>query len=111
MIYDYENAFLFNQDVTDTPKVIDNGNEGNAYNESFLSAKFAVPLATAAVITLKTGNTEDVKDTMANLTIPAGKQHGSIRVPFGAKKFYGISLSGPTSGKCTVALTPDGELE
>lgn len=111
MIYDYENAFLFDQDVTDTPKVISNGEGGNAYNESFLSAKFAAPLAAAAVITLKTGDTEEVKDTLATLTIPAGKQHGSIRIPFGAKKYYGITISGPTSGKCTVALTLDGELE
>ena len=45
------------------------------------------------------------------MTIPVGAQKGFIRVPYGAKKFYGISVTGPTSGKCTIALTLDSELE
>ncbi len=113
MIYDKETAFIFNKDVTTTPNVVANGNGGNAYGELFLSAKFAAALTTAAVVTLKTADAADVSkgDTLCTLTVPVGASHGSIRVPFGGKKYYGITVTGPTSGKCTIALTLDAELE
>lgn len=96
MIYDKENAFIFDKDVSTTPDVIANGMGGNAGDELFLAAKFASPLTAA---------------TLCTLTIPVGAQKGFIRVPYGAKKFYGVSVTGPTSGKCTIALTLDSELE
>lgn len=113
MIYDYENTFLFDQDVTNTPKIIYNGNGGNAYNELFLSAKFAAPLDKEAAVTLKTDDVEAMTSakTLCTLTIPAGAQHGCIRVPYGGKKFYTVAVAGPTAGKCTIALTLDGELD
>ncbi len=113
MILDKETAFIFDKDVSTTPNVIANGNGGNAYSELFLVAKFASPLATAAVVTLKTADAEDLAsaDTLCTLTVPVGASHASIRVPFGGKKYYGVTVSGPTSGKCTVALTLDAELE
>lgn len=113
MIYDAENAFIFNEDVSSTPKVISNGEGGNAYDELFLTAKFAKPLETEATVTLKTDDVEAMTSakTLCTLTIPVGAQHGCIRVPYGGKKFYTVAVSGPTSGKCTVALTLDGELD
>lgn len=116
MIYDKENAFIFDKDVSTTPDVIANGMGGNAGDELFLAAKFASPLTTAAVITLKTADTADTAaldsaDTLCTLTIPVGAQKGFIKVPYGAKKYYGISVTGPTSGKCTIAMTLDSELE
>lgn len=57
MIYDKENAFIFDKDVSTTPDVIANGMGGNAGDELFLAAKFASPLTAAAVITLKTADT------------------------------------------------------
>lgn len=113
MIYDKENAFIFDKDVSTTPDVIANGMGGNAGDELFLAAKFAAPLTTAAVIALKTADTAalDSAATLCTLTIPVGAQKGFIKVPYGAKKFYGISVTGPTSGKCTIALTLDSELE
>ena len=112
MIYDKENAFIFDKDVSTTPDVIANGMGGNAGDELFLAAKFVSPL-TAAVIALKTADTAALGSaaTLCTLTIPAGAQKGFIKVPYGAKKFYGISVTGPTSGKCTIALTLDSELE
>lgn len=113
MIYDAENAFIFNEDVSSTPKVISNGEGGNAYDELFLTAKFAKPLETEATVTLKTDDVEAMTSakTLCTLTIPVGAQHGCIRVPYGGKKFYAAAVSGPTSGKCTIALTLDGELD
>ena len=102
MIYDKENAFIFDKDVSTTPDVIANGTGGNAGDELFLAAKFASPLTAADLSSAA---------TLCTLTIPAGAQKGFIRVPYGAKKFYGISVTGPTSGKCTIALTLDSELE
>lgn len=113
MILDKETAFIFDKDVATTPDVIANGNGGNAYSELFLVAKFATPLTTAAVVTLKTADDEALTgaDTLCTLTVPVGASHASIRVPFGGKKYYGVTISGPTSGKCTVALALDAELE
>lgn len=113
MIYDKETAFLFDKEVTATPDVIANGAGGNAYGELFLSAKFASPLTTAAVVTLKTADDEGLSnaETLCTLTVPVGASHASVRVPFGGKKYYGVTVTGPTSGKCTVALTLDAELE
>ncbi len=113
MIYDKEAAFILDKDVTTTPNVIANGEGGNAYSELFLTAKFASPLTTAAVVTLKTADDEALTgaSTLCTLTVPVGASHAGIRVPTGAKKYYGITLTGPTSGKCTVALTLDTDLE
>ena len=113
MIYDRENCFILNADVSGTPDVISNGAGGNAYSESFLSAKFAKPLTVATTIALKTSDDEAMGSatTLCTLTLPIGAQHGSIRVPFGGKKFYGITVTGATSGTCTIGLTLDGELE
>lgn len=113
MIYDAENTFLLDKDATATPDVISNGTGGNAYDELFLSAKFSAPLSVDATITLKTDDVEAMTSakTLCTLTIPTGKQHGSMRVPYGGKKFYGITLDGPKTGKCTIALTLDGELD
>ncbi len=113
MIYDKENAFLFNEPVTNTPAIIGNGKGGNAYNELFLTAKFTAPLDKETTVTLKTGSAADLSDgkVLANLTIPAGKQNGTMRIPFGSKEYYGISIAGTTAGKCTVALTLDGDLD
>lgn len=113
MIYDKETAFLFDKEVTATPDVIANGAGGNAYSELFLSAKFASPLTAAAVVTLKTADDEGLSDaeTLCTLTVPAKASHGAVRVPTGGKKYYGITVSGPTSGKCTIALTLDTDME
>lgn len=110
MIYDAENAFLFNEDAATTPKVIANGNGGNAYDELFLVAKFVKPLTTATVITLKTGDTETPAEELCTLSVPAKAQNASVKVPFGAKKYLTVSLSDTTGGKCTVALTMDTDL-
>lgn len=113
MIYDKENCFIFNKDVSTTPDVIANGAGGNAYSESFLSAKFAKPITVATTIALQTSDDEAMGSpaTLCTLTLPIGAQHGSIRIPFGGKKFYGIAVTGATSGTCTIGLTLDGELE
>lgn len=110
MIYDYENCFLFNEDAAGTPKVVANGEGGNAYNELFLIAKFAKPLTKATVITLKTGDTESPTEVLCTLTVPEKSQNASVRIPHGSKKFYAISLSDTSGGKCTVALTLDTDL-
>lgn len=110
MIYDYENCFLFNEDAAGTPRVVANGEGGNAYNELFLVAKFVNPLKTATVITLKTGDTETPADELCTLSVPKGAQNASVRVPFGGKKYYTVALSDTTGGKCTVALTLDTDL-
>lgn len=113
MIYDAENAFILNKDVSSAPDVISHGEGGNAYDELFLTAKFASPLDKEATVALKTDDAEDMASakTICTLIIPAGAQHGCIRVPYGGKKFYTVAVSGPTSGKCTIALTLDGELD
>lgn len=110
MIYDAENAFLFKEDAASTPKVIANGNGGNAYDELFLVAKFAKPLSTATVITLKTGDTETPTEELCTLSVPAKAQNASVRVPHGGKKYYTVSLSDTTGGTCTMALTLDTDL-
>lgn len=113
MIYDAENTFLFNESLTNTPKIISNGVGGDAYNALFLTAKFTSGVSAAATVTLKTGDKADLSDaaTLCTLTIPKGALRGSIRVPSGGKSYYGITVAGPTSETCTVALTLDTDME
>lgn len=112
MLFDAHNIFLDNEDITATPKVVENGEGGSAYNPAFLVAKFAEPVSADATITIKTGDKENGSDASAigSLIVKKGEKSGAVKLPFGGKKYYSIAVAGPTSGKATIALTLDADL-
>lgn len=126
MIFDYENMFL-NKKAASTygttaaySDVVANGNGGNAYDPCFL----AINVAAAAIaggnisVVLQTSDTEafTVPVDMATYSVPIGALGTVVkeRIPFGAKKYLRLKLTGSASvtgnGVITAGLVSDVDL-
>ena len=117
MIYDGENNFFYQQDLsagTDSNVVWNGG--GSAYVPLWLSITVDSALAADATITIKTSDNENMSGAETLLTVPVPKEAGTrlaVRMPNGGKKYYQLSAAaGDTpTGTLTAALVIDTEME
>lgn len=126
MIFDYENMFLNKKAASSYgttaaySDVVANGNGGNAYDPPFLVVNVS-GAATAGgniAVVLQTSDTEAFSSAvdMATYSVPTGALGTIIkeRIPFGAKKFLRLKLTGSAAvtgdGKITAGLVWDVDL-
>lgn len=113
MIYDAENTFMNQQDLSKGTKseIMENRGGGDAYISLWFSAVANQTLDSDATVTLKTGDKADMTDGKAvlTLTLPKGGK-AAARLPAGMKSYMQAEVSGATTGTVTVALVMDVDL-
>lgn len=112
MIFDQQNIFLDNAAHSAASNVIANVGGGDAADPLFLVASAGTALTTSGTITLslQTCDAEGFGSgvvTLASYTLPASVKGLLVKakIPYGAKKFLKVAVSGATGGKLTVGLT------
>ena len=125
MIWDYENMFLnkkaastYGTTAAYSDNVVANGNGGNAYDPPFLEITVSEAATAGGNITvvLQTCDAEGFGSNVVDMRsyyVPIGSQGTVIkeRIPYGAKKYLRLKLTGSASvtgnGKITAGLVAD----
>ena len=118
MIWDYENMFLvkkagttYGTTATVSDNVVSNGNGGNAYESAFvvIAVTDAATAGGNLTVDLETSDAENfgTKTDLDSYYIPTGSKGVVVkaRVPFGAKKYLRLELTGSASvtGSCKIS--------
>ncbi len=112
MFFDNQNMFFDVASVATggvTGKVIANEDGGDALNPLFLVVHTPVKTTVDVTITLKTSDSENMASavTMASFTVAKGAQGELVkaRLPYGAKKYLALTITGAIAGKVLAGLT------
>lgn len=113
MIFDQQALFIDNS--LSTTNVIANGNGGDAVNPLFVAvvANTALTASGAVSAALQTCDAENFGSgvvTLATLNLEKSKTGllAAVKVPYGAKKYLRLNISGsPSAGALTAGLVED----